>query len=316
MSGNNFWNEDEGEFRDMPDEVYNQPAPPVVLPQQPNNRVVRQPVQAVESYEDYVDEVASENEEDENEDYSEVLSDARLRLEQGRLYEMIMNNNIFEDVNADAKAVKHVQREIRKFAKERMEIMLGMRKEAPKIEAPQVVMPFNELEIGLLKQLAHKMSNGKTAEPQANKYAEVINVAKKDTITPIKAPAPQAAPKLNAISQPKVSATPANTAAPLAKPVAPVAKRGRKPKTQAASAPATDDNYKPLEKPVSEMTTDELLARNQEAASRQVGRKQAKSNAALPQPTFEQEQMLYTQRALDAAPAVSAIVNLINNQKK
>ena len=58
-----------------------------------------------------------------------VLSDARLRLEQGRLYEMVMNSDLFEGSDCDPKAIKNVEKEIRNFAKERMEIMLGMRQE-------------------------------------------------------------------------------------------------------------------------------------------------------------------------------------------
>ena len=66
---------------------------------------------------------------EEEEDFTAVFNDANLRIEQGRLYQMIMNHDIFEGMDADERAVQNVQKEIRKFARERMEIMLGMRQE-------------------------------------------------------------------------------------------------------------------------------------------------------------------------------------------
>lgn len=108
-------------------------------------------------------------EEEESEDNSlNVLNDARLRLEQGRLYEMVMKHDIFEGVDADSKAIKNVQKEIRSYAQERMEIMLGMRQEVK--EEPVIVnLPFNELEIEALKALAATATNGASRKVEDEK---------------------------------------------------------------------------------------------------------------------------------------------------
>ena len=132
----NLWGESEEEFRDIPDEVgvdangRQLQSPPASVK---STAPARQPAPApqvpaaIQGTEYDVTEVLQIL--DEEEDFSEVLNDANLRIEQGRLYQMIMNHNLFEGMDADERAVQNVQKEIRKFAKERMEIMLGMRQE-------------------------------------------------------------------------------------------------------------------------------------------------------------------------------------------
>src|ERR1035437_9642895 len=86
--------------------------------------------------------------EEEDEDMSSVLSDANLRLEQGRLYQMIMNHDMFGETDADPKAIRNVQREMRKFARDRMETMLGMRQEEAVLRTI-VSSPFNDMEVNV-----------------------------------------------------------------------------------------------------------------------------------------------------------------------
>ena len=56
-----------------------------------------------------------------------VMADARLRLEQGRLYEMLLEHSLFKDVDADARAIKNVEREIKAYIRERLEILVGLK---------------------------------------------------------------------------------------------------------------------------------------------------------------------------------------------
>src|ERR1700688_1003435 len=98
--------------------------------------------------------------EEEDQDTAEIMLDANLRLEQGRLYQMVLQGNIFADTNADPKAIRNVQREIRKFVRERMETMLGIRQE--QVAQTIVSSPFTDLEVTVLKMLASKMSKGQT----------------------------------------------------------------------------------------------------------------------------------------------------------
>ena len=58
-------------------------------------------------------------EDDEEEDMSSVMVDANLRLEMGRLYQMILKHDLFGETDADPRAIKNVQREIRKRVREK-----------------------------------------------------------------------------------------------------------------------------------------------------------------------------------------------------
>ena len=117
-------------------------------------RAIQQQAQAEEEFdvEEFVEEAASDEDED---DFTEVLSDARLRLEQGKLYEMVMNHDLFGGVESDPRAAKSVQKQIRKFAKEQMEIMLGMRQE--EVAVTNATSDFSSLEVHALKDIAAKL---------------------------------------------------------------------------------------------------------------------------------------------------------------
>src|SRR5271165_487613 len=104
--------------------------------------------------------------EEEEEDTAAVMQDANLRLEMGRLYQMVLQNDIFADTNADPRAIKNVQREIRKLVRERMETMLGIRQEQV-AQAPIISSPFNDLEVTALKMLASRISGGATDQLQS-----------------------------------------------------------------------------------------------------------------------------------------------------
>jgi len=133
------------------------------------------------SAEDAFIESMEEDEEQEEQNDTEILANARLRLEQGRLYEMLMTSNIFDNLDADQQAIKNVQREMKRFAKERMEVMLGMKE--PVRESQVNHAQFNSLEVDILKSLANKLSGGKSekSEPAKAPSAPV----KSNTLTPI-----------------------------------------------------------------------------------------------------------------------------------
>ena len=90
-----------------------------------------------------------------------VVDNARIRLEQGRLYEMLIKHNLFDGVEAMPQAVTKVQTEIKEFIIERLEILLGMKSEKQK-EVHQIIKEsqFNELEVQALKMIASKVTKG------------------------------------------------------------------------------------------------------------------------------------------------------------
>ena len=308
-----MWDDEEEntEFRDIPDETQldeggqMRSAPPAqvqrtVQPQVPAPR--QQPQAPAPAKIDREDEEFLETLlEDQEEDFSEVLNDANLRIEQGRLYQMIMNHDLFEGMDADPRAVQNVQREIRKFARESMEVMLGMRQTTP-VHA-QAPSPFNELEVQVLKMVASKASNGATESPEANKVAEAIQqVPKKKTFTPISGstgtkrstPAPQRAP-----------------APQQAAPKKPLQTRAQTPVTRTKNDEIIDQilaeegvsradlelEYTGIGKKLHELTSEELEQRKKATAARLASRRSVKSESAIPMATPEQQELLALQRA-------------------
>lgn len=301
----NWEDEDNGDtFRDVPDEVYGENAPPsnVVGAAQMSPRQVpsgQQRAELVDTPEQtFLDEVLHEEESEEESESFEA--DANLRIELATLYKMIMNHDLFADTDADPRAVEVVTRGIRKFAREQVEIMLGMRSVAPKTAI--VSSPFNDIEVMVLKKLASTYSKGATETAEANKPQPAAKaIARREG--------------LNAIG----------TTKPVTKPVAPAKKAlVQKPQAPVQRKVAVDqmvDTYKPPTKEPGQVTHEEFLQRNKEATARQAGRQPAKSTTALPMPSADQEAMFQEHRVLQsdhplASPnAVSAIVAALNKSK-
>jgi hypothetical protein len=183
---------------------------------------------------------------------SSVLEQAKVRLEKARLYEMIMSADIFEGIDADAKAISDVKREFSDFATERLEILLGMRQDR-KQEAvvEQIHYPahdLNEVEVLAIKDLAAKLTKGESLAAGA------------PVATVVKAPA--AAPKQQGLRSLR-QASP-RPAAPAARP-------------QARPAPVKERQVRPAKKPngemkqIHEMSPEELRARSAQVKSAKRG---------------------------------------------
>ena len=248
---------------------------------------------------------------DAEEEMIAVLSDARLRLEQGRLYEMVMNHDLFAEVTSDARAIKIVQREIRKFAQERMEIMLGMRQEQLKQDMaafPAELFPFNSLEVEILKSLAAAASKG--ASREAEPFVNVAQApAKKQTLNPIGGGSrPQQQKPQRQLAQ---------------KPAAPVKRQKVDPNIERILAEEgvtmeeinrTFDSSQPLTKEqLDNMTAEEIAERSKRVKA---GRR-VPNPAAAPMPSQEHIEAIYTARAGQAAanPQMQMIMNLLGNRK-
>lgn len=321
-----FDQDDESDFRDVPDEVEGQEA------MIPNVRVNRpaptfQPVQQAqpEPEPEY-----EEEEQEQEEDFSSILSDARQRMEQGRLYEILMDHDLFSGQGYDEKAVKHVTKQIRNFAKEQMEIMLGMRSEAQKATAFNAAdFPFNDAEVSALKDLAYVATKGASAREEAQTFTPqaTIPVAPRRTgLNPV-ASKRSAAPS-QFMAKRGDSAAPKPAAKPLAQKAAAPVKRD--PKTESAIERILQEegitreeydrqyppNYKPLSKPLQNMNEQELAEwRRQDALKT---KSQVKSALAIPMPSAEQEEMIHTSRANTAAanPQMQMLMAALTNKKK
>jgi len=120
-------------------------------------------------------------EEDATEEVS-LMESARIRLEQGRLYEMLIKHDLFDGVDAIPEAVNRVQEELKNFIMERLEVLLGMRAEKEKevhhhFQEPQ----FNDMEVQALKMMAAKVTKGaSTQAPTSKPVQNELNTVKKE----------------------------------------------------------------------------------------------------------------------------------------
>jgi hypothetical protein len=303
MSNDNLWDEEES-FSDMPEEAQtgadgkpvpqtvtqtqHQYAPPVVPPRAP---APTHPALQEVTDEELEASMVEEDVEEGDEDFSDVLSDANLRLEQGSLYKLVMKHDLFENSDADPKAIQNVQKAIRKFAREQMEVMLGMRPEVVPAEKLEIQFPFNELEVEVLKAMARTFSKGAT-EKSENYVPSVIRTTeepKRNILNPIGGSAP-------AKKKPVTKKLPSKPAAPI--------KRSKIEDlidfyaSQEADGKVSKETIKAglmrelaehdqlLGRPVGTLTVEELAQRNQTINQRRGAL--AKSPQAIPMPSSEE----------------------------
>lgn len=314
MSNKFNWDDDDGDFRDIPDEVSGRSTPqPMNIPAPPQQQVEDQSYERTQ----YIE---SDDYSDVEEDYSSVLSDARLRLEQGRLYEMIMNHDLFGDHDADPKAIATVQKQIRRFAKEQMEIMLGMRQPAQASESFNISLPFNSLEVKALKDLAFVASKGATETEESEEYVAAVAPRRR----------PTGLNKIGGLTQPRLPSTPPQRreqpqTRPLAKaPIEPVRRvkidpnLERELRSEGIEREFIEEAKRQLatertsDKAIDSMTREELAERNRQSALR--SRQQVKAPDAMPMATPDQMQMIAMQAAsaITQSPGLTRVMELVN----
>ncbi len=215
---------------------------------------------------------------------SEVMHDANLRLEMGRLWQMILQNNIFADTNADPKAIRNVQREIRKHARDRMETMLGMRLEEPKHQTV-VSSPFNDMEVTALKMIASKVTKG-ASESQQPTPSVSAPAPKKDGITAISG-------NLRSDGRP-AALPPSSNGQTNYKP---------QPKAKPTKSALKPQEESLLKKPIEEMTAEELQAHDAAALARLAKNKSALPQNLVPHPTPQALEMMYAATAANTTVA-------------
>ena len=150
--------------------------------------------QIIEADEEQLEEFAEESAFELTSNESNVIYNARLRLEQAKLYELLINHNLFEGVEASEQAIKNVQNELKFYVVKRLEILLGIREPVVRIETAQAEPQFNDIEADFLKQLAYKGTFGQSQESSGP-----VKIAPKTmTLKPV-----TPAQKLKAMTTPK-----------------------------------------------------------------------------------------------------------------
>jgi hypothetical protein len=223
-----------------------------------------------------------EQEQEEEAEDIELILNARLRLEQGKLYEMLLKHDLFGQVDADPKAIANVQKEIRKFIKERLEILLGLRPD-PRIahnkpEPQKVEIPFNDLEVLTLKRMAAKFTNGATEKAE---LAQPLTASTRDSLVrPLSSTRPQA---IQPVKQP-MAAKIAQVQTKVARQPLPKKTVAIKPTTEVERIMVEEfgEEEKPLGKSIGQLKRSELVERNKRISMRQAARKASGLGAAAP----------------------------------
>ena len=273
--------------------------------------------QIIQADDEQLEEIAEESAFEMTKAESNTIYNVRIRLEQAKLYELLINHNLFEGVEASEQAIKNVQNELKFYVVKRLEILLGIREPVVRIETAQSQPQFNEVEEDFLKQLAYKGTFGQSAEaetpvqivPKTMALKPVTPAQKlKSMTTPKKvevkeAPVPQKtapAPQPQSVKRP-VAQVPQKTAvpqqaAPAKKPVA-----SNKPKVRPSGmgrdlskdeieALARAELAKPAGKPFHELNAKEKAKKIAEVNARNP-RKSAPG--AQPMPSADQIKMKY-----------------------
>lgn len=246
--------------------------------------------------------------EEEEDDISLVMADANLRLEMGRLYQMILENDIFAQTNADPRAIKNVQREIRRLVREKLEIMLGIRQDQPTQQQTIVSSPFNDMEVSALKMLASKITKGATEEtPSYSGPQAPPPQPKKNGITAISGELrPQTIPVLKAPDRRPLTKSSSQSPAKRPEP-----KKGEPIIKSAISNPEGDSL---LKKPIDQMTPEELVEYDKQALERRSKNKSALPSNLVPHPSPQELEMRYMSHAQQFG-AVANTIALISGNK-
>jgi hypothetical protein len=153
------------------------------------------------------------------------------------LYEMLINHNLFEGVEADTSAIAIVQNELKHYIVKRLEILMGLRHPTPQ-QKTIVESDFNPIEVDFLKQLAYRGTKGASAEYEEDYEEEEEEaprpVAKpKPLLNPIKATVKSSSLKSVAKTKPSVKKPPVVKKSP----PAPAPKKTVKKKVQPKAEP-------------------------------------------------------------------------------
>jgi hypothetical protein len=236
-----------------------------------------------------------------NSNESLIISEAMVRLEQARLYEMLIKHDMFDGVEANQIALNNVKAELKHFLLERLEVLLGIRQDSLKKENSQPhSSDFNKSEVDFLKMFVKK------------------SLEKIQPIT-VKQDQPQGLKKIQSEPQQiqRVQITPEQVSKPQkSRPQTNITQK--KPSTIEEIA-LQDLKEMKGRKPVHEMSREELEEHNEKISKKYQASKRPQN--AIPMPTAQQTEMLYANqqakvRGSNEKDSLNkAIANLIMSQK-
>ena len=101
------------------------------------------------------------------------LSEAFIRVEQAKLYQLLLSQEIFDSDSVDSDIVNSVTEEIRAFALGRLETLMGLRQgDSSVVVKREINLPWDEEQIKALTLVADKVLSTKT-EPKTASLPKV-----------------------------------------------------------------------------------------------------------------------------------------------
>lgn len=123
-------------------------------------------IEADEIIEETITEIYDE--EQAEEEQNEILSEAEKRIEQANLYQALLKHDLFAPGSARPEIIDAVRKEFKGFILSRLELLLGIKQEAPKQVIQQVQSPFSDAEIQAIKAIAARLvEKGAPQQPAA-----------------------------------------------------------------------------------------------------------------------------------------------------
>jgi hypothetical protein len=156
----------------------------------------------------------AQHQEDEDEPDDGYMERVDERLEVTTHYRILLQGSLFD---SDTPAARIVEKEVRRFVRNRVEVLLGIKREEAVPAPPPVVLPFSESEIVALKTLAAAAmrSSSFSGASEAPKQEPQLRKAQ----TPVPAPTPTVVRKASkpapvAKTQPAPPSTPPKAPVP------------------------------------------------------------------------------------------------------
>lgn len=126
---------------------------------------------------------------------SQVRSEAVKRIQQAKLYETLLSNNLFAPGSAEPEIQERVEAEIKEFVEGRLEELLGMRAPGASAAVPAAAaqLPFDAEQVEALTMVANRMLKrtpalGSTPTPSIQPVqAEPTPVLNQPVVTPVQA---------------------------------------------------------------------------------------------------------------------------------
>lgn len=228
----------------------------------------------------YEEEYETMGEEEYEAKSAEVLDAALIRLEQGKLYKLIMehiDSGMFSEVDCDQRSIDNVEREMRAFIMSRLETLLGIRKPKKKLYKKTVQKDdFTPIERKVLKTVVGKAMGNTTIKPVSEKKTSLKKIAPEQPRKVLKKQEPKPVVKEKPKPMPK-----------------PQTKKTAKKKTKKVVKQTKKRRKSPYK-----MTADELIERNKSITARSSAVSNTNDPNYIPPPTSQDAAMHYQSQIL------------------